>query len=413
MRRQVTALAALAAAAVSLAAQTQDHLVGITRVFTNLRQVDHWNCAPLGSCPVPLPAAVILAPAAGGTAWDPVRPGAWVTTGTVLAKVDDTCNAGCGAMPIPGLAANTFVTGLEVVQSLDELWAIDALGDLHSFTNTCPPNPINVCNTGLVPAPAGVSTSGLAVDEGDGAVFYAYCNFTTGQSRIAVARLQNPCQILCQVPVQAPCTAAFGAITGLACDWGNHVLYATDGTSTLAIRYAFTGALCVQFLNIDCCTPPVAVLDPMIGLAIRPGGATSHGTSCNNGACPNCPMIHSLGNDPVLGNAHFRLVLEGAPVPSLAWCLIGVGPCQVPGLSVPPLCGPVHTLPLLGTLGPNPPVGAVTNPCSGMTSYAFPLPPWPSLVGWTISSQCVSLCATSSAIGTAMSNCLSFTFQGS
>lgn len=390
-------------------AQTPDHLVGLTRNTPALLRYDHPNCQVQNACPVPLPSTGAVPQAAGGTGWDPVRSGAWVTNGSRLMLVDDDCNVLCQPVPIPAIGVNQFATGVDVVESQGRILVIDNLGRLHTFSNACPPVAGSVCATGLGPQ-NGFSTTGIAADEGRGLVFVSYANFTTGQSRIAVLPLANPCQVICTLPVQAPCTVAFHAITGLACDWGNRILYATDGRNTLAIDY-LAGAACVQFTGIDCCTPPVIAIDPLVGLAVRPGRATSTGQGCGNGACQNCPMRHSLANDPALGNAQFRLRLDQAPVGSLSWCIFGTAPCTPPGVSVPGLCGPIFTpQPLLGILGPNVVPGGL--PCSGSTTFSFPLPAWPSLAGWTISSQCVNLCTAAAGPGTAVSNCISYTFQG-
>ncbi|MCR9247965.1 MAG: hypothetical protein NXI31_23285 [bacterium] len=405
-----TALLASAFVSASAIAQTPDHLVGLTRNAPALLHHDHWNCQTLNACPVGIPPTGAGPQSAGGTGWDPVRPGAWISNGLVLAKVSDNCQMLCPPMPIPGLATNAFITGIDVVESLNQLLLIDNQGFLHTFSNTCPPQPISICQTGLVPQ-QGASTSGLATDEGNGLIFVAYSNFNTGANNIAIIPLANQCQPICRVPVQPPCNPAFRPITGLAVDWGQQALYATDGFQTIAINYS-TATPCPQFVNYNCCTPPIINLDPMIGLAVRPGGATSTGQSCANGACANCNSVLSLGNDPNLGNALFRVNLDQAPVGSLAWCIFGTAPCQQPGVSVPGLCGPVYTpQPLLGVLGPNVVGGGL--PCSGSTSFGFPLPPWPSLAGWTISAQSVSLCTAAAGVGTAISNCLSFTLQGS
>ncbi|MCA8951815.1 MAG: hypothetical protein KDE27_20060 [Planctomycetes bacterium] len=403
-------LALLVGAFGSLAlAQTPDHLVGLTRNIPALRHTDFQNCAPLNVCPVPMAPTGAAPLSAGGTGWNPIKSAAWVTNGIDVALIDDNCAVVCPPMPIPGFGPNRWATGLEFVESLNQILIIDQLGFLHSFADGCPINPLAVCNTGLAPMGA-ASTSGIAVDEGNRYVFISYSDFATGLNRIAVSQLNNPCQILCtlQVPTACP-TVPFGAITGLACDWGRQVLYATDGNSTIAMRYQI-GAVCVQIVAVNCCTLAAAA-DPYVGIAVRPGRATTSGQPCANGTCPNCPMQHSLANDPNLGNAAFALDLTGAPAGSLAWCIIGAGPCTMPGVVVAPLCGPIFAQPTLGVLGVNPTGGA--GGCSGGTSFAFPLPPLPGLAGWTISSQCIAICTGSAGIGTAVSNCLSFTLQGS
>jgi hypothetical protein len=391
-------------------AQTNDHLVGLTRLVPHLRHIDHRGCTQLNQCPVPMPAMMVPPQWAGGTAWDPVTSGAWVTDGIQLAKVDDNCVLQCPPRPIPTLLPNSYMTGLEVVESRNQLVVLDSLGNLHFYTNTCPANFVTMCNTGLAPAPQQTYTSGLAIDEGLGLVFIAYCDFATGANAIAVSLLQNPCQILCQF-TPPPCTSVFGAITGLAVDWGRRILYATDGSGTMAMTYTpFSPVIgCVTIVSWTCC-PGGYTPDHLVGLAVRPARETRMGQPCGNGACPSCPNVHSLGNDPNLGNAFFHLRLDDAPVGSLAWCIVGATPCAGPGLMAPPLCGPIYAQPLLGTIGPNPVTGP--GPCNGSTRFPFPLPLMPALAGWTLSSQCVALCSAPGSIGTAVSNCMSFTLQG-
>jgi hypothetical protein len=407
----ITLRAALAMALCSLPAlsQTPDYLIGHTQLG-NLRQVDHFACAVLGQCPAPLPAVVVLPPWAGGTAWDPVRPGAWVTNGLLLAKFSDACAPQCPPQPIPTLGPNAFITGLEVVESQNQLWMVDSLGNLHFYTNTCPPQPLGVCNTGLMPMAPQTFTSGLAVDEGNGYVFVSHCDFLTGANFIAVAPLATPCAISCRLPLPPCALAGFGTVRGLAVNWGRRILFATDGINTTAVRYQPAGP-CVQFIGNNCCFPPQIGFDPMVGLALRPGGATSAGAPCANGSCAPCPMVHSLGNDPNLGNAFFNLRLDQAPAGSLAWCILGTGPCTLPGVVVSPLCGPIYATPVLGSLGPNL-TGGGGGLCSGGAVYSFPLPAAPGLAGWVLSSQCVALCNSPIGIGTAVSNCLSFMLQG-
>lgn len=406
----VRSLAALFGLAAAVVAQTQPHLVGITRNTPQLHHRDHANCTVLANCPpLGFPNAVTLPPYAGGTAWDPTRSGAWITNGQVLAKVDDNCNYVCPLVPILFPNPNTVITGLEVVESLTELWMTDNTGMLHRYTLGCPPFPIGACNTGLVPQQPNWSTSGLAVDEGLGLVFIAYADFVTQTNLIVVSQLANPCVPLQRIPVAAPCTIPFRAITGLAVNWCARVLYATDGVNTIGMDYA-PGFPLVTINNTTCCLPN-GVTEPMIGLAVRPGRPTRFGQPCASGACLPCAMTHQLINDPNLGNFQFALSVNNAPSGSLAWVLIGAGPCTAPGTVVPPLCGPVFLPTVLGSLGPMPAIG--TGGCTGNAVFNMGLPVIPSLCGQIISSQGVAICsAATGAIGTAVSNCLTFQLQG-
>jgi hypothetical protein len=397
----------LPALAAFATAQTPAHLVGLTRFAPMLRHVDHAPCAMLAQCAVPIPPPAAFPPFAGGTAWDPVRSGAWVSNGVLLAKVDDNCTMQCPPAPIPTLAGNAFVTGMELVEGMNQLWLIDSLGVLHFYTNACPPVPLGTCNTGLGPTAIGNVTTGLAVDELNGIVFIAHPMFPTGPNRIVVSPLGAPCNPVSQF-ILPTCTTAFGAVTGLACDWGNQVLYATDGVGTVAMTYGWAPPN-VLVGPVTCCGAGVAA-DPMVGLAVRPGRATSVGSSCANGSCAPCPQVHTLRNDPCLGNAQFRLGLDQAPAGALAILAIGIGPCVVPGVALPPLCGPLHTTPLLGTVGPN--LTGGTGVCDGSTDFNVPLPVAPGLAGQVFSSQALTICLGGGVMGFGMSNCLSWRLQG-
>ena len=391
-------------------AQGPASLIGLTRNTPTLRHLGT-NCSFLSQCQLlGMPPAGNL-PFVGGTAWDPRRPGAWVTNGQVLAKYSDDCSLQCGPMPIPSLSTvSTYITGLEVIDGSNQLWMIDNQGDLHFYSNTCPPVHLGGCNTVLTPTPTPVLqvTTGLAADEGLGLVFISYPDLLSGLTRIAVNDLSNPCQQVDMVFVP-PCASTFGPVTGLACDWGRQILYATDGISIEAMHYAWNGSN-LTILNHYCC-PAITVAEPMIGLAVRPGRATTLGSPCANGSCPACAMVHTLINDPVIGNAQFKLRLDDAFGNSFSFCLIGDGPCHVPGVSTPIFCGPIYTVPFLGYLGAN----LISGPsiCGGGTTFDLPLPLTPSLVNGVYSSQCVNLCVgPGGGLGFAMSNCLSWELQG-
>lgn len=389
-------------------AQQPDNLIGITRSTPILDQRDHNACAPLPFCtPFGFPAAPAL-PYVGGTGWDPMRNGAWITNGVLLAEVDPTtCAYICPPAPAPTVSPNAMATGLEVVETLNEIWMLDSFGALTRMTYGCPPVPFAVCNTGL-PLTATNATGGLAVDEKNGFVFYSYSNWTTGASTIHIATVANPCVIV-QVVAPLPCftTAPLRGITGLAVDASRQILYMTDGVQSIAWRYAVTGAP-LNFGPQTCCfLPPALPGDQWIGLAVRTGRETSVGTSCANGSCPACPMQHSLRNSPNLGNAAFTLGLDGVPLSSFAICGIGVGPCLTASPIIPPFCGPILVQsPLIVTLGP-----VFTPPglgCTAGVNFGLPLPMNPIFAGLVLSSQCVAFCA---GTGNSLSNCISFELQ--
>jgi hypothetical protein len=351
-------------------------------------------------------------PWAGGTAWDSARSGAWICNGAVIALVDDACNYLCPPMPVPLPAAAGVITGLDNAEGMNLLWMTDSLNNVYQFRPTCPPQLVSACS---LPGPIALNAAltSVAVDEQSRIVFYTHANFTTGQTQILVAPVAAPCQVFQTVPLPQCSTTAnqMGPITGSAVDWYRNILYVTDGNNTEAIRYTMTPAG-VVFGATSCCFPPSLTLDRMVGLAVRPGRETPFGQGCANGSCPNCPMVHGLVNDPNVGNTAFALDLRSAPASSLAWCIVGAGPCG-PGPTVYPLCGQVHTPNILGTIGPVFTTFGIG--CGGSAVFALPLPLIPSLCGSVISSQCAVLCpgsSTTNPFGTSLSNCVTFLLQG-
>ncbi|GAB4137950.1 MAG: hypothetical protein Fur0037_03380 [Planctomycetota bacterium] len=398
--------------ATPLVAQTPNHLIGLTRTAPALMQYDQHNCQVLQRChPVNFPNSIGLPPEAGGTAWDPVTRGAWITNGHMLAKVDDQCNYQCPPMLLPFPTANQVATGLEVAESMRSLFVIDNRGLLYQFTLTCQPVQVSVCQTGL--SGSTFTTSGIAIDEGLGLVFISYVDFVSNVNWITVSPLSAPCQIMQRIQVM-PCpvgTTPFGAITGLCVDWARGILYATDGTNSSAMHYVPSPTGGIQIVRSTCCSITMPNLDPLVGLAVWPGRETPFGQPCNNGSCPSCPSVFVLGNDPNLGNGAFYLELQQAPIGMATWAILGFGPCTPPGLLIRPLCGPLYTNIYLGSIGPVPTLGMW--PCGGTAQFHLPLPVIPSLAGTVINATAVGLCTATITFGTTVSNCLSFELQGS
>jgi hypothetical protein len=409
--RTHTALFALVTATLASAAaiaQAPNNLIGITRNTPILDQRDHFACTPLPFCmPGGFPPAPAV-PYAGGTAWDPIRNGAIVSNGFVIAEIDpNTCAFICPPSPAPTVSPNAMVTGLEMLESQNEVWMLDSFGALTRMNYGCPSTVISVCNTGL-PLTATSATGGLAVDEKNGFVFYGYSDWTTGVVTVHIARVANPCLVV-QVVTPAACGGIppLRMITGLAVDAGREILYLTDGLQTIGWNYAVAGATLAFGAQTCCPLPPSMPGDQWIGLAVRSGRETSTGVACATGSCPACPMTHSLRNSPNLGNGFFSLGLDGVPLSSFAVCGLGVGPCLPVGPVVAPFCGPIHvSLPTITTLGPVfTPFGAG---CTGVANFPLPLPNNPAFAGLVLSSQCVAFCA---GTGNSMSNCISFELQ--
>jgi hypothetical protein len=86
-------------------------------------------CAVLTNCsPAAFPGIAGLPANAGGTGWDAGRSAAWISNGQFLACVDPggSCGYLCAPIPVPGMPGNLYIVGLEVVNSLDQIWALDS-----------------------------------------------------------------------------------------------------------------------------------------------------------------------------------------------------------------------------------------------------------------------------------------------
>ena len=390
-------------ATANLAAQGgPTHLVGLTAQMPAVVTRDQSICVD-GFCqPLGFPQTVGL-PYLGGTGWDPVQSGSWISNGPSIACVDRNCNYLC---PIGPVATPGLVTGLEVVESLNEIWATDSLGSIVRMTRTCPPAYISSCVTG-VPVTPTRGLSGIAVDEGRQLVFYCGGDWVLGTSRVWVSLMGSPCTPFHNQPVTSFCSpVVLRVLTGLAVDWGNQVLYMTDGFHTIGWSYVYNPAgPSITFAPASCCFTTIG--DSLVGLAVQTNPAVPLGGPCANGSCPACPMVHTLAGDPNLGNGAFGLRLTGAPAGSTQFAALKIGTCVAPGTFIAGLCGPVWMLPpLWGTLGPNF-VGGFG--CTGVTVFGFPLPPVPAVAGMPIASQCLGICPGG---GTTMSNCLSWVLQG-
>ena len=310
---------------------------------------------------------------------------------------------------LPNLAVGEYVSGLAVDESRGELWVLTSIGDIARYTDACPPVLIGRCNLGVIVGP-NRAPAGLALDEANNLVFVAYSNWNTGQSDILVSRQATPCQTiqtlraLCFTGVPAP-------ITGLAMDSCNDRLVLTSGLQviemTLIIVPGPTGPL-ARLVPGPCCTIPGA--DPLIGLAVRPGVATSSGVGCSNGSCLPCANEHVLRNDPMVGNPAFQLRLRNVPEGSLAYLAVSPGPCA-PTPPFGPLCGPVGVNPALSTILGFELTGGTVG-CAGSANFNIPIPNDPALCGRVFSSQGFVLCPAGAG-GLAQTNCLSWEIRGS
>lgn len=395
------------------------HLVGLTELQSTVAHQDPVDCAVARCTPPAAPGfpggfpPTTGVPYNGGSAWDSILGGAWISNGPTIACVDDACGYLCA----PGAAATApaTITGLEVVETQNQLWATDSLGNIRRMTRACPPALVGggTCSTGLVPGPQR-GLSGLAVDEGSQLVFYSEADFAAGTTTLHVATVSTPCVRIASVPVPAQLPVPCGTvlpIRGLAVDPGNRTLYLTDGTQTLAWGYTAGPGPSITFDPVGairCC--PAFAGDRFVGLAWQPAGAVPAGRRCANGGCAVCTMAHTTVGDSSLGNGQFALKLTGVPAGSTVFTAFQIGHCVATGVLLPFLCGPLSltTQQPVSTLGP-----IVVPPGAGCAAapllFPLPLPVTPSLAGLPVATQCIAFCTGG---GSTISNCLSWVAQG-
>lgn len=401
-------LAALSLATTLAVAQTPPNLIGLTLNTSSVWEGSHGACSQISLCPTGQSTTNQFL-WQGGSAWDSQTSSAWISNGSLLGRYDPgSCSTTCAPIPCPRTPGSD-VCGLDVYDSGNQLWVIDSLGGITRCSNACTPTVSS--STSIVPALTTHTPTGISIDELRGLVFFSATDFASGQGngRIYVAPLGSPGSWFQFSPVVDCITTAPHRITGLAVDAGNTAIYWTDGRNTYRATYTYSGTPSPGSVVITpgtCCIGLAPPGDPLLDLSIRWGGATSSGAPCANGSCPNCPMLHSLRNAPLLGTT-LQLGLDLAPVGMLTWCMINVGSCAGSAGTVAPLCGPVLVpLPLLSALGPNVTTGS--GPCTGTTTFLLPLPANPALAGLPLATQCVGLCPP---VGVTMSNCLSFVLQ--
>ncbi|MCA8977368.1 MAG: hypothetical protein KDC98_21780 [Planctomycetes bacterium] len=386
-------------------AQTNHNLLGTTQTTMSLQQSRHSGCVTLGSCTPPglLPNPVFYA---GGVAYDGTSDTIWATDGWMLGRYQGPsgCVPACTPVPCPKSSTTANATGLDVVESLGELWITDDAGWLTRTTLACPPTVTASCPLLL---PTGTVPTDVAVDDGRGIFFVCALNSTLGISELYVYQLGSACGPEFSVTPLISCTSSSVPAVGIAADWGNQRIYWTNGPDTFSFPYSYNpSGPSIAYGLQTCCTFVVSPNDPYTDLTLRPRISSPAGNPCSNGTCPSCLNWHSLRNAPILGNT-LQLGLDDAPESALAWCMVGLGPCS-PGPTFPPLCGPLWVTPSTA-LGAYPTGGSVG--CNGTATALLALPLIPALAGLPLSSQWIVLCSGST--GTAMSNCQSWILLGS
>lgn len=400
----------LAATLLAGAAPAQRTLIGFATdnpALTPNALVRQVQCQPgTRVCPTGMPTPP--SPWGGGAAYNAAHRSVWHTQGTRMSEVRiDDCQLLCSEAANLTLGPGSLCTGLEICESRDAMYAVESVPGAAALTvwdlRACPPAVRSVCRFTL---PSRNHIAGaVAVDERQDRIFYAASLWTTAvpQNVVLVARLSDPCNIVCQFPVETCGNTGMVALTGMTYDACEGALYVTDGTQTVVLRSRPT-APC-DFVAVACC-PRSPGLGTYVwhGIDIEPVHAGSVGASCTGLNCPTCPaMALSAIGDPVVGNPQFGLSLANAPSPSVFVGAIAPGPCHLPGLPV--FCGRWHTdlagivwLPGLGLAG--------APGCNGNIDVRLPIPYDYVLCGANLCVQGVVVCRNSTAFGLGLTNAL-------
>lgn len=414
-----------------LAMPAQAQLAGLTQgdalVGANTPAIVHIDTANCSLGPRCSLGSVLAAPTkyAGGTAYDPENRALWVSNGTHLARVSvNGCRVQCGPFvaPLGPILPNTVVTGLAYRKSLRRLYMVDSARRLTVMqVDDCQLSLVERCDLNIN-LPNNFFVSGLAVDELTGRILYSASDFTapsiSPSELVFIAEESAPCDPQWTVRL-SDCSGLgiLGPVTGLAFDPCGSIIHATNGREIVSAELIFTPDGACRLGAISCCLPAAPDLK-LVGLALIPEREISSlGHSCTNGVCPDCAvMTHSIASDPVIGNQGLRFRLNRAPDDSIAFLVINEGGCNLPGLTVPPFCGPflvdlLRTPPLIrgGFLTGN--IGK--NECDGSVDVPLPVPLNPSLCGQEFGSQFLVICLRNLSIGTGLSNCQNWVISGS
>jgi len=347
-------------------------------------------------------------PWAGGAAYDAIHRSVWHTQGTRMSEVRiDDCQLLCSVAANLTLGNGSLCTGLEICESRYTMFAVESVPGVAALTEwnlrACPPVVRSVCSFAL-PTRSHV-VGAVAVDEREDRIFYAASLWTTAvpQNLILLARLSDPCNILCRFPLDTCGNTGMVAITGMTFDACDNALYVTDGSQTAVLRSRPT-APC-DFIAVSCCprSPGLANFT-WHGIDLEPPHAGRVGAACTGLNCPTCPaMTLAAVGDPVVGNPEFALALADAPSPSVFVAAISPGPCQAPGL--PLLCGRWHTD--LSAIVWLPGVGLAGAPgCNGNVELPLPIPYDYALCRAVLCVQGVVVCRNSAAFGLGLTNAL-------
>lgn len=402
-----------------LAAQSEPRILGLTNQNPILQSQDLQTCRARRCAPAGFPAAVNRL--AGGTAYDTRTRGTWITNGQRIAKVDSRnqcayqCSVQTLAMPIAA-GPNAVATGLAYEHGRNVLWVTDSQNGISQYrVDNCNLRFASRCSP---PLPAGFTLTGIAFDDIRDQVIYTSADLSgvvpAAGGAVAIAPAAAPCQPTCVARARVcPSGTVLGPLRGVGYDACRELLWITDGQTSAAGR--IDPAACTFNITRCCPNPSAAVGENYVGLCIEPSTEASVGSPCSSAGCASCaPRLFFGSGDPVLGNTDFTLDGRNLPANTIAATLFNVGACSPTGITIPPICGPIHVALSPTLLGFNQGTGGTVG-CTGRTSLNASVHPDPNLCGVVLSSQIIGLCVVpgSPIVGTYTSNCLSWRVSGS
>ena len=375
----------------------------------------------------------------GGTAFDARLNGVWISSGTTFRCVDPyPCQSVCPEKPIPfGPAtrpdwAGPVVGGLAMDHKRHILYVADVTNSaLHRIWIGANCTFVQSESCDIRPnLPAGHLLGGLAIDNLNRNLFVGSYHPVTGavnvyMTPLEVATTDTWCDKRCDLTttggvtfpdIEPSPTGVAGRLTGLAFDAARRILYATNGEYTVGLSFKNTitsPAVCHVEPVKFCRYVSSGTNDEYIGLAIMPPPVTSHGEACASAGCNSCStMTAFVDGNASFNNTGFAIRLRNAPITAYPLAFgIGFGPCRNVGIDMG-LCAPItmsmNQSVIIGLF-----VQAGVTPCSGRADVDLPVPPDIRLSGYTFSAQFGMLCEMLSGTGSAVSECLQFTVNGS
>ncbi|MHC4851849.1 MAG: hypothetical protein ACYTF5_07500 [Planctomycetota bacterium] len=369
----------------------------------------------------------------GGTAYDAARNAVWVSDGRAIALqqvANGQVSCQFNATLSGTFGKNYFVSGLAHSNKRKQLIQMEMVVGTTSNslrlrfydTSACPPKLLNTtCSFAIPTTNAPGVAHGLAYDEARDLIFFTmsgsgFAGWTSSVNYISysIACLGPVKPISFPVPLFSQCGGANTPVKAMTYNSCTRILYVTEGTVTLKMDISNLAKPVNLNASTPCCKFNVKN-KVWNGLAIVPNSVIkSVGTSCLSSGCPSCSnmTLGFTGGDLALGNQDLAIQITGAPAGGTAGFYISLGNCVTPGLSLPGLCGAIHTpisagQPLfIGNFSLSSGSG-----CTGIMKIPTPMPSDRSVCNTSICSQFLIRCPSGGGAG-GLTNAIEFRVGG-